>query len=154
MAGKVDGNKPKRATVRQLPRATGHETIEEAAEKWPDMTPWPLPAAAHCNRGTAGWEKREILGGPQSPAEILGVGADVLLIHIAQSKAMGSAPVVAQTTVAQHDAWGDFYLRAVKHEDGILIGVVDGAGATYCACEWYEPEEAQAGWIAWIKALS
>lgn len=132
-------------------------TIEQAAKTWPDATPWPIPGPVHGKPGLTtltGWDQAELLGGPTEVDDIVGLGTDVLLILITQAKAMTERPVIRQTTIARHDQYGEFFLRMVEQGEGFLVGVVDAAGATYCACEWYALEdEAAKAWVAWVDAM-
>lgn len=156
----ADQETEERTQAQEIKPKTGRKgmTAEQARKLWPDATPFPLPGPIHGKAGLlemTGWEQQEITGS-STPDEILGIGADVLLIMITQAKTLGTAPIVRQTTIARHDMYGEFYLRCVEYpQGGYLIGVIDDKGATYGAPEFYGTEtHARDAWVDWVAACN
>lgn len=161
-APQAQAAQPAQAARLDVPGAPGRnyrpETRTEAqaaAHMGPDAFPYPTPAPMHGLRGfttLAGWAAQQLTGGEQPPETIIGDQKDALLILISNCKWLATCRVIQNATVAEHDEYGKFFLRAVERPGGgILIGVIDALGCCYGAPEWYEdlPNAAEA-WRDWI----
>lgn len=156
------GAPPRPPTVPGLPRDYKPEsrTIDEARAELAKIGafPWPYAGPVHGIAGfskLAGWAQQTHLGGEKEPEDILGNSGESLLILITQAKQLEKNEIVQNALVATHAEYGDFYLRAVKYDEGFLMGIIDQEGATYCACEYYDSrEDLREAWNDWIAILN